>query len=99
MAVATRPGLSASTVSVPAGPRRTAQSGLPPRLQPLLDQLQDLETRRANGIVNLPGDERLEVSNLHKVFWPEGSVTKGDLMRYYVPRRTCCPSLRTVRSS
>ena len=84
VAVATRPGLSASTVSVPAGPRRTAQSGLPARLQPLLDQLQDLETRRANGIVNLPGDERLEVSNLHKVFWPEGSLTKGDLMRYYV---------------
>ena len=50
----------------------------------MLDQLQDLETRRANGIVTLPGDERLEVSNLHKVFWPEGSLTKGDLMRYYV---------------
>ena len=50
----------------------------------MLDQLQDLETRRADGIVNLPGDERLEVSNLHKVFWPEGSLTKGDLMRYYV---------------
>jgi bifunctional non-homologous end joining protein LigD len=35
-------------------------------------------------LVNLPGGERLEVSNLHKVFWPEGSLTKGDLMRYYV---------------
>ena len=24
------------------------------------------------------------MSNLHKVFWPEGRLTKGDLMRYYV---------------
>jgi bifunctional non-homologous end joining protein LigD len=53
-------------------------------LQPLIDQLQDLETRRVGGVLLLPGDERLEVSNLHKVFWPEENVTKGDLMRYYV---------------
>jgi bifunctional non-homologous end joining protein LigD len=63
-----------------SSPRKPQQSA---GLQPLIDQLQDLETRRAGGVLLLPGDERLEVSNLHKVFWPEGNVTKGDLMRYY----------------
>jgi bifunctional non-homologous end joining protein LigD len=71
-------------VSVSSEPKRAASSSLSAGLQALLEQLQDLETRRANGLVNLPGGERLEVSNLHKVFWPEGSLTKGDLMRYYV---------------
>ena len=71
-------------VSVSSEPKRKTSSSLSAGLQALLEQLQDLETRRANGLVNLPGGERLEVSNLHKVFWPEGSLTKGDLMRYYV---------------
>ena len=71
-------------VSVSSELKRAASSSLSAGLQALLEQLQDLETRRANGLVNLPGGERLEVSNLHKVFWPEGSLTKGDLMRYYV---------------
>ncbi|HZA34801.1 MAG TPA: DNA ligase D [Vicinamibacterales bacterium] len=71
-------------VFVSSEPKRTTSSKLSAGLQALLEQLQDLETRRANGLVNLPGGERLEVSNLHKVFWPEGSLTKGDLMRYYV---------------
>jgi bifunctional non-homologous end joining protein LigD len=71
-------------VSVSAEPGRAANPRPPAELQALVEQLQDLESRRANGLVNLPGDQRLEVSNLHKVFWPEGSLTKGDLMRYYV---------------
>jgi bifunctional non-homologous end joining protein LigD len=79
-----RTGRAARTVSVSPGPGSAPTSGLPAGLQPLLDQLQHLETRRANGVVDLPGDERLDVSNLHKVFWPEGGLTKGDLMRYYV---------------
>jgi bifunctional non-homologous end joining protein LigD len=64
--------------------RVTSDLGRPGQHQPLLDQLQDLESRRADGLLLLPGDERLEVSNLHKVFWPDGRLTKGDLMRYYV---------------
>ena len=75
---------SAPHVSVSVESKRAAKSNRPAGLQPLLDQLQNLETRRANGVVDLPGGERLDVSNLHKVFWPEGSLTKGDLMRYYV---------------
>jgi bifunctional non-homologous end joining protein LigD len=75
---------SAQKVSVSGGPKHALKSDLSGELQPVLDQLQDLETRRANGVLNLPGDERLDVSNLHKVFWPEGRLTKGALMRYYV---------------
>jgi bifunctional non-homologous end joining protein LigD len=75
---------SPDRVSVSGRRKRAPNSDARGELQPLLDQLQDLETRRANGVVNLPGDERLDVSNLHKVFWPQGSLTKGDLMRYYV---------------
>ena len=46
-------------------------------------QLDDLQARRKNGTVALPDGDTLDVTNLHKVFWPEGSRTKGDLLRYY----------------
>jgi bifunctional non-homologous end joining protein LigD len=80
---------SPDRVSLSGRRKRAPTSDPQGDLQPLLDQLQDLETRRANGVVNLPGDERLDVSNLHKVFWPKGSLTKGDLMRYYVQVSPC----------
>ena len=75
---------SPDAVSASGRRKRSPKSDPGVELGPLLEQLQDLETRRANGVVTLPGGERLEVSNLHKVFWPQGSLTKGDLMRYYV---------------
>jgi bifunctional non-homologous end joining protein LigD len=53
-------------------------------LAALLSRLEELEKGRGAGIVTLPGGERLEVSNLGKVFWPEGRVTKGELLRHYV---------------
>jgi len=37
-----------------------------------------------DGSIVLPDDDRLDVSNLRKVFWPEAGFTKGDLIRYYV---------------
>ena len=49
----------------------------------LLDQLTDLEKRRKNGKLKLPNGDTLEVTNLHKIFWPEGKKTKGDLIRHY----------------
>jgi len=33
--------------------------------------------------VALPNGETVDVTNLDKVFWPEGRLTKGDLLRYY----------------
>jgi bifunctional non-homologous end joining protein LigD len=50
----------------------------------LIDQLDDLEGRGGTGVIDLPGGERLEVSNLGKLFWPKVKLTKGDLFRHYV---------------
>jgi bifunctional non-homologous end joining protein LigD len=46
-------------------------------------QLQSLEDARRDGIIELPGGERLKVTNLSKVFWPKLKITKGELLRYY----------------
>ena len=50
----------------------------------LLDQIDALQDRGGNGVLELPGGERLEVSNLGKTFWPGLKLTKGDLLRHYV---------------
>jgi bifunctional non-homologous end joining protein LigD len=50
----------------------------------LVEQLRTIEQSRRDGMLALPGGERLKVSNLHKIFWPKQKLTKGDLMRYYV---------------
>jgi bifunctional non-homologous end joining protein LigD len=49
----------------------------------VVDQLRALEDARKDGTVELPGGERLGVTNLAKVFWPGAMLTKGDLLRYY----------------
>ena len=87
----------ASTPSrAPAAPRKTTRSRRLPGtdarrgrelsapLQLVIDQLQDLEDGRRDGTLALPDGERLEVSNLTKVFWPDLGITKGELLRYYV---------------
>jgi len=50
----------------------------------LIDQLQAIESTRREGMLALPDSDRLNVGNLHKVFWPKQKLTKGDLMRYYM---------------
>ncbi len=55
-----------------------------PGTQTLLDQLEELEKARRDGVLALPDGDRLSVTNLHKVFWPKQKLTKGDLFRYYV---------------
>ncbi len=71
--------------------RPTRPTGAPKALkewQPIADallaQLDDLEKRRKNGKLRLPDEDTLEITNLHKVFWPKPPYTKGDLLRYYV---------------
>ena len=49
----------------------------------LIDQLNFLEKARKNGRLKLPNADDLEVTNLHKIFWPAIKKTKGDLIRYY----------------
>ena len=53
-------------------------------LDSLIDQLNFLEKARKNGRLQLPDGDDLEVTNLHKVFWPAIKKTKGDLIRHYV---------------
>jgi bifunctional non-homologous end joining protein LigD len=49
----------------------------------LEDQLRALEESRRDGWIDLPGGDRLAVTNLHKIFWPRQKLTKGDLLRHY----------------
>jgi bifunctional non-homologous end joining protein LigD len=48
----------------------------------LVEQLRAIEDSRSDGVVRLDGLQ-LNVTNLHKVFWPSLKLTKGDLFRYY----------------
>jgi bifunctional non-homologous end joining protein LigD len=50
----------------------------------LLARLDEIEAGAGGGVLELPGGERLEVSNLRKPFWPKLKLTKGDLLRHYV---------------
>jgi bifunctional non-homologous end joining protein LigD len=49
----------------------------------LTAQLEDFEKNKRDGKLRLPDGDTLDVSNLHKVFWPGPKLTKGDLLRYY----------------
>ncbi len=49
----------------------------------IIDQLNFLEKARKNGRLKLPDGDELEVTNLHKIFWPQIKKTKGDLLRHY----------------
>jgi bifunctional non-homologous end joining protein LigD len=67
------------------GPEVRLESGIShDAQQALIEQLNDLEKRRKNGRLHLPDGDWLEVTNLHKVFWPHGRRTKGELLRHYV---------------
>ena len=71
-----------------AGKRPAASKAAKPftlgsELSAVVDQLQDLEDRGKDGAIVLPDGDRLDVSNLRKVFWPAPGFTKGDLLRYY----------------
>jgi bifunctional non-homologous end joining protein LigD len=55
-----------------------------PAITKLLGQLDAIQDGSANGVLELPGGDRLEVSNLRKMFWPKLKLTKGDLFRHYV---------------
>ena len=50
----------------------------------MIDQLRALEDARKDGELTLPNGDRLKVTNLAKIFWPQLGITKGDLLRYYV---------------
>ena len=76
-------------VEVTAARPRKARAAGPDSVQPpaandpVVDQLEHLEREKRDGTLQLPGGERLGVTNLSKVFWPGPKLTKGDLLRYY----------------
>ncbi len=53
-----------------------------PAIDVLCDQLRALEAGRKRGVLRLPDGGEVPVGNLHKVFWPEPGLTKGDLVRF-----------------
>src|SRR5262245_9062285 len=55
-----------------------------PDLETVLDQLNALEAAKKDGVLELPGGDRVKVTNLAKPFWKDLGITKGDLFRYYV---------------
>jgi bifunctional non-homologous end joining protein LigD len=71
-----------SDVRIEAPPGSTKPAAEEP-VNDLVAQLRALEEARRNGTIQLPGGERLGVTNLDKIFWPAAKLTKGDLLRYY----------------
>ena len=77
----TRP--SSRSGRAPAGAPAPPPKPVPdPAVDALCDQLRALESSRKRGVLRLPGGSAVPVGNLHKVFWPEPGLTKGDLVRF-----------------
>jgi bifunctional non-homologous end joining protein LigD len=53
------------------------------QIDAIVEQLDFLEKSRKNGRISLPDGDTLDVTNLHKTFWPQVKKTKGDLIRHY----------------
>jgi bifunctional non-homologous end joining protein LigD len=71
-------------VSTPASAKGGPVRGTGASLERLVSRLNELQDARKDGDLDLPNGDRLRVTNLAKVFWPELGITKGDLLRYYV---------------
>jgi bifunctional non-homologous end joining protein LigD len=50
----------------------------------VLEQIEVIEDQGGSGTLDLPGGNRLVVSNLNKIFWPTLKLTKGNLFRHYL---------------
>jgi bifunctional non-homologous end joining protein LigD len=80
------PASSKSKSTVPRSSARPESAGkmTPAALQRLHDELQRMESERGEGIITLPDNVKMSVTNLKKLFWPKLKITKGELLRYYV---------------
>ena len=64
-------------------PSRRPSADAPLANAPVIDQLNELQAQKKDGVLQLGGGETLRVTNLAKLFWPALKLTKGDLLRYY----------------
>ena len=58
----------------PRPPRRRGSKALDASTAPVVAQLRALEDARRDGTIELPGGDRLGISNPAKVFWPQGEA-------------------------
>ena len=75
---ASRPARAPALTPAPLPPQPVAD----PAIDALCDQLRALESGRKRGTLVLPDGSQVPAGNLHKVFWPEPGLTKGDLVRF-----------------
>ena len=70
-----------------------------PTADALIAQIDDLERRRKDGKLTLPDGQTLDITNPHKVFWPDGPRTKARsaALLHARSRRCCCRCSRTGR--
>jgi bifunctional non-homologous end joining protein LigD len=88
-AKATGPALTSSKPKKPAQkpsarPRPVSDATHTAELKRLHDDLQRMEADHGDGVILLPGNVKMSVTNLKKIFWPKLQITKGELLRYYV---------------
>ena len=88
-----RRGVGGSQPAAAPRPPATPEPHPEPAVDDLVAQLDAIEATRRRGTLKLSGGARVPVGNLHKVFWPEPALTKGDLLRYYL---RIAPSLLPV---
>ena len=79
-----KPAKAVMVPGVPKVPQVPSERVTAKDVASLIDQLNTFEKARKNGKLLLPDGDTLEVTNLHKIFWPQGKHTKGDLIRHYV---------------
>jgi bifunctional non-homologous end joining protein LigD len=82
-----KPGSDRGQTGVRPGsdhPKARASKKLDASTAHVLEQLRALEDARRDGSIELPGGERVGVTNPAKVFWPNLKLTKGALLRFYV---------------
>lgn len=81
----TRKGSATSADAKDRAAERAAKAKLTKAaINQLLEQVDALAERGGDGVLELPGGVRLEVTNLRKPFWPKAKLTKGDLFRHYI---------------
>jgi bifunctional non-homologous end joining protein LigD len=81
MPIAAKPAATAKAVAL----QTTFNNAIPTakQIDAIVEQLDFLEKARKNGRLTLPDGDTIEITNLHKIFWPQIKKTKGDLIRHY----------------